>query len=59
MTADESGIFTIFGLIGLLNVKLLKAISPKLPHDRALRCISIIPVVILFMMSVIIWLIDF
>ncbi|MDI5788001.1 hypothetical protein PO124_04610 [Bacillus licheniformis] len=48
-----------FGLIGLLNVKLLKAISPKLLHDRSFRCISFILAVVLLMMSIFIWLIDF
>ncbi|MEC1417837.1 hypothetical protein [Bacillus haynesii] len=59
MAADGSGVFTLFGLIGLLNVKLLKAISPKLPHDRSFKCISFILSVILLIMSIFIWLIDF
>ncbi|KAA0835831.1 MULTISPECIES: hypothetical protein [Bacillus] len=58
MTADGSGIFTLFGLIGLLFAKLLKAISPKLPHDWALRCISFILALILLIMSIFIWLLD-
>ncbi|WP_240486335.1 hypothetical protein [Bacillus haynesii] len=43
MAADESGIFTLFGLIDLLFA----------------MCVSFIPAVILLMMSVFIWLIDF
>ncbi len=58
MTADGSGIFTLFGLIGLLFVKLLKAISSKLPHDRAIRCVSFILAGILLLMSIFIWLLN-
>ncbi|MCY7752234.1 hypothetical protein P8876_11275 [Bacillus haynesii] len=43
MAADGSGIFTLFGLIDLLFA----------------MCVSFIPAVILLMMSVFIWLIDF
>ncbi|MPQ23706.1 hypothetical protein GA512_01260 [Bacillus paralicheniformis] len=58
MTADGSGIFTLFGLIGLLFVKLLKGIFPKLPHGKAVRCISFILAVILLLMSIFIWLLN-